>query len=84
MGKKHTEVGAFEAKTRLAQLLREAERGHPCTIFRRGKPVARLLPIEPDDNALNADELIDAFRAIRGGIKGTVDVVGLVEDGRRY
>ena len=37
------EIGAFEAKNRLAALLDAVERGEEVTITRRGKPVARLV-----------------------------------------
>ncbi len=40
-----TEVGAFEAKNKLAELLDRAERGEEVVITRRGKPVAKLVPI---------------------------------------
>jgi prevent-host-death family protein len=41
------EIGAFEAKTHLSQLLDRVERGEEFTITRRGKPVARLVATEP-------------------------------------
>ncbi len=44
MDGKTAEVSAFEAKTRLSELLRETERGKSFVIRRRGKPVARLVP----------------------------------------
>lgn len=39
-------IGLFEAKTRLSQLVRDAESGNSTTILRNGKPVARIVPIE--------------------------------------
>jgi prevent-host-death family protein len=36
-----------EAKTRLSQLLAEAERGEDVVIARDGTPVARLVPVGP-------------------------------------
>jgi prevent-host-death family protein len=46
------EIGAFEAKNKLAELLDRAERGEEITITRRGKPVAKLVPFhEPFDPA---------------------------------
>jgi prevent-host-death family protein len=39
-----TEVGVFEAKNKLSELLDRVERGEHVTITRRGKPVARLVP----------------------------------------
>jgi prevent-host-death family protein len=42
-------IGAFEAKTRLSELLEEVSKGKVYRITRRGKAVAELRPIvEPD------------------------------------
>jgi prevent-host-death family protein len=41
-----TEIGAFEAKNKLSELLDRAEAGEEVVITRRGKPVAKLGPIE--------------------------------------
>jgi prevent-host-death family protein len=38
-------VGAFDAKTHLASLLDEVEKGAVVTITRHGKPVAELRPV---------------------------------------
>jgi prevent-host-death family protein len=40
------EIGAFEAKTRLSELLDRVARGHVYRITKRGKPVAELRPVE--------------------------------------
>jgi len=57
-----TTVGAFEAKTHFARLLRRVERGEEIVITRRGKEVARLVPAatRPDREAAVA-----AFRRLR-------------------
>ncbi|MBK5299502.1 MAG: type II toxin-antitoxin system Phd/YefM family antitoxin [Vicinamibacteria bacterium] len=39
------DIGAFEAKTRLSELLEKVARGHVYRITKRGKPVAELRPI---------------------------------------
>ncbi len=44
MGGKIQKINAFEAKTRLSELLRETEQGASYIICRRGKEVARLTP----------------------------------------
>ena len=41
------EVGAFEAKNRLGQLLDLVEQGEEVIITRHGKEVARLVPARP-------------------------------------
>ena len=80
-------VGAFEAKTRLAELLRETERGATFVIERRGRPVARLVPYEaaPASERLEGvGPLFAAFREVRSRVAGgPVDVRALVEEGRR-
>ncbi len=43
-----TSVGAFEAKTRLSELLQRVESGEQVTITKHGRPVARLVPIRGD------------------------------------
>lgn len=39
------DIGAFEAKTRLSELLEKVGRGHTYRITKRGKPVAELRPV---------------------------------------
>lgn len=40
----YSEIGSYDAKTRLPELLREIAAGHAYTITLRGKPVADLVP----------------------------------------
>jgi prevent-host-death family protein len=40
-------VNVHEAKTHLSRLLERVERGEEVTIARAGKPVAKLVPLEP-------------------------------------
>ena len=40
------EIGAFEAKNKLSELLDRVERGEEVTITRRGKAVAKLVPAD--------------------------------------
>jgi prevent-host-death family protein len=43
-------VGIFEAKTRLSELVTEAEQGETIRLTRNGKPVARIVPEPPDED----------------------------------
>jgi prevent-host-death family protein len=56
------EVGAFEAKNKLGQLLDLVERGEEVTITRHGKAVARLIPPKPAFDRVQARA---ALRRIR-------------------
>lgn len=42
----HKEVGSYEAKTKLPELLRRVEAGESFTITNRGKVVADLIPAD--------------------------------------
>jgi prevent-host-death family protein len=57
-------VGAYEAKTHLAELLDRVERGDTVVITRHGRPVARLVPIE-DTRQQDIHEAIAGLKAFR-------------------
>jgi prevent-host-death family protein len=56
------QVGAFEAKNKLSELLDLAERGEEVVITRHGKEVARLVPPK---GVVNRDEARAAIRRLR-------------------
>ena len=77
------EIGAFEAKSKLGQLLDWVEAGEEIIITRRGKPVARLS--SPDqafdrERAQGAAALIRARR--RGVTLGGLAIKDLINEGR--
>jgi prevent-host-death family protein len=78
-----TEVGAFEAKTHLAHLLDQAERGETVTITRHGRPVARLVPASGStrDERRRAIAQLKELRA--GQTLGGLSVRELIDEGRR-
>ena len=77
-----TSVGAYEAKTHLAQLLDRAARGERITITKHGVPVAVLGPVGgPGVEATAAVDAIMEFR--RGRTLGGLDVRSMIEEGRR-
>ena len=47
----YTQIGAFEAKTRLSEILRKVDQGERFTITVRGRAVARLEPATTDRSA---------------------------------
>jgi prevent-host-death family protein len=62
-------VGAFDAKTRLSELLARAEGGESFVITKHGRPVARLVPErERDERRIAAAAL--RLRKMRGTLKG--------------
>lgn len=79
----HT-VGVFEAKNRLTALLDEVEEGGEVIITRRGKPIARLTPLEDGFNRAKARLAADGLRAAsKGRTLGGLTLKELIGEGRR-
>ncbi|MDR2186491.1 MAG: type II toxin-antitoxin system prevent-host-death family antitoxin [Azonexus sp.] len=75
------EVGAYEAKTKLPELLRGVQMGKQYTITNRGVAIADLVPTEgAKRHQAAAVEQMKAFMA-RNPVKG-VDIKALIEEGR--
>jgi prevent-host-death family protein len=78
------EVGAFEAKTKLGQLLDEVEHGEEIVITRRGKAVARLTSIVPGFDRAKARQAAAGIREMRKGVTlGGLRIKDLINEGRR-
>ena len=60
------EIQATEAKTRLAQLLRDVEYGEAVAITRHGKAIAHLVPAQDRDQA-DREAAVDRFLRRRAG-----------------
>ena len=69
------EVGAFEAKTHLSQLLDEVERGAVVKISRRGKPVAELR----QDEGVSVRVGLDAITRLRSLCRRKAPIAEIVE-----
>lgn len=78
----NTEIGSYEAKTRLPELLRAVREGKSFTITNRGEPVAELVPVRhaTDEDAAQAVEGMRAF--MRSHRVTGVDIKALIEEGR--
>jgi prevent-host-death family protein len=76
------EVGSYEAKTHLAQLLEDVEGGETITITRHGHPVARLVPARPQRH--RTADVIAAIKSARAGVTlGDLTARELIDAGRR-
>lgn len=60
------QVGIFDAKTHLSELIGEVEEGATLTITRRGVPVARIVPVPVDSDRAEA---IHRLRAIAAEVR---------------
>lgn len=79
-----SEIGAFEAKTHLPQLLRRVEAGERFVITKHGRPLAELVPFRLRDSG-KVQSAIDALKEFqRTHSLGEVPVRQLVEEARKY
>jgi prevent-host-death family protein len=81
-----TTVGTFEAKTHLTRLLGKVAKGEKIVITNRGKPVAMLVPPEPEsrrDIAAVVAEMLAARDANGLKLGKGLTVRQLRDEGRR-
>lgn len=84
-------VGVFEARNRFSELVEAAERGEETVVLKRGRPVAKLVPIDagPDVAArrLAALDRADALRVQLVRETGRVfthdEIISARDEGRR-
>jgi prevent-host-death family protein len=76
-------VGAFEAKTRLSELLRKVSAGQVVRITRRCKPIADLMPITNDKTeslAIAAKKMLTLMKG--ASVQTEIDIRPLINAGR--
>lgn len=77
------EVGAFEAKNRLGQLLDWVEAGEEVVITRRGKVVARMVPPGAGFDRDRGRQAAQRIRERRKGVTlGGLPIKDLISEGR--
>ena len=75
-------IGAYEAKTRLFQLLEKVARGETIVITKHGRSVAHLVPA-PEFRRRSVAETIAAIKEFRRGRRlGVVSIREMIEEGR--
>lgn len=84
MGIKVKNTGAFDAKTHLGQLLKEVQSGTEIVITKGGKPITKLIPYRDNLTKLNKKEIFENFDKIRNSIKGKVNIINYINEGRKY
>ena len=77
-----TEIGSYEAKTRLPELLRHVKTGQSFTITNRGEAIADLVPSRGTQvkDKVAAAEKLKAFM-LANPVRG-VNIKALIEEGR--
>jgi len=76
-------IGAYEAKTHLARLLKQVSKGEKITITKHGVPVATLHPPKKNRTRLAAEVITDLrkFRK-KHKLKG-LSIHDMINEGRR-
>jgi prevent-host-death family protein len=82
-GSAYTEIGAFDAKTKLSEILRKVDQGERFTITVRGRPVADIVPT----NARNQRAIDEAVERLLNfprvkGVPGDT-VLEWIREGRK-
>jgi prevent-host-death family protein len=78
------EVGTVEAKNKLRSLLDRVEQGEEILITRRGRPIARLVPIETGFDREKARRAAENLIARAKGVTlGGLKIKDLINEGRR-
>jgi prevent-host-death family protein len=77
------EIGSYEAKTKLPELLRGVQAGKRYTITLRGEPIADLIPAEGAKQA-DAAAAVDAMRQFMRAAPAVegIDLKALINEGR--
>lgn len=85
---KETAIGAFDAKTNLNRILHDVEEKKTVyTITRRGKPVAKLVPVEESDEELaqRVDSIVAMVRERRKKYNLSIDeIISARDEGRKW
>jgi prevent-host-death family protein len=82
-------VGAFDAKTKLSELLDRVEAGEVIIITRHGEPIAQLAPYSAEHDRQKAAKAVDGFLALRKEFLRTgtgltlADIRADIREGRR-
>lgn len=76
------DIGVYEAKTHLPELLSRVSRGEQVTITRHGKAVARLVPVEPETRR-DVLEVIGELKHFAKGRRCGLAIRDMIAEGRR-
>jgi prevent-host-death family protein len=79
-------IGAFDAKTRLSELLERTQRGEAFQITKHGRPVGKLVP---PDNARDSQAIAAAIERLKamsgmGGKMSQEELKSMAHEGHRF
>ena len=76
------EIGSYDAKTKLPEILRRVEAGEAFTITNRGKPIADIIPSR-SGNRLKTEAAITNILKAKKHKTSDVELSELKESGRK-
>jgi prevent-host-death family protein len=77
-------IGAAAAQARLPELLARVAAGDAITITEDGLPVARLVPVNCQQQATNRRDAIEGIKTLGRNLKlGDLRIVDMIHEGRR-
>ncbi len=76
------QIGSYDAKTKLPEILRKVQKGQSFTITNHGKPIADIIPSR-SINHKRILETIDDILKIEGKIVSDDILKKSIEDGRK-
>jgi len=78
------QIGAYDAKTKLASLLEEVSRGQEFTITKHGVPIALLIPVRGKISRKPKDVIREILELRRGREASSKEIKRWVAEGRKY
>lgn len=76
------EIGSYDAKTKLSEILRKVQKGQSFTITNHGKPVADIVPSRSTNHERTL-EVIEDILKIQGKVVTDDVLKASIEDGRK-
>ncbi|KYC40270.1 prevent-host-death protein [Scytonema hofmannii PCC 7110] len=76
-------IGSYEAKTHLPSLLERVAKGEEFTITKHGVPIARLVPVEKEQQRDVRDVIEELKKFRKGHILGGLSVREMINEGRK-
>jgi prevent-host-death family protein len=75
------DVGAYQAKNNLSELLSRVSQDEQITITRHGKPIARLVPVEPVRRR-DVRKAIEELKSLARGRHADMSIRDMIAEGR--
>lgn len=76
------DIGVYQAKTHLPELLAKVVHGEPVTITRHGRAIARLVPAEPLHQR-DVRGVIEEMKTLARGRSAGMSIREMIAEGRR-